>query len=121
METMWVDGRPELRWHSAPARIGAASSSVLLEVPRGCALPRHADSAEETVVVLSGTAEISLGDGAERVDAGGVALIPTDAPHQVSNAGDGALRFVAVYASADVVTTYEAVVQPPGERRQPVA
>jgi oxalate decarboxylase/phosphoglucose isomerase-like protein (cupin superfamily) len=53
------------------------------------------------------------------VGAGGSALVPECVPHEVRNAGDGPLRFVALYASSDVTTTYEQPVQPDGERERP--
>ena len=56
-------------------------------IARGCALPRHTDSAEEV-------------------------------PHQVRNAGEQQLRFVAVYAGTGVVTSYGQPVQPEGESEQ---
>ena len=39
-------------------------------------------------------------------------------PHEVRNAGDEVLRFVAVYAGNDVTTTYEREVQPAGSHEQ---
>ncbi len=120
LETQWVEGRPELTWRSTlgttPQGGAVASSTSLLEVPTGCALPRHTDSAEEHVVVVAGTAEVELDGETGRVRAGGVALVPKDVPHQVRNAGPEPLRFVAVYADVDVVTTYEHVVQPSGRK-----
>ena len=122
LSASWVDGRPDLHWRSAvgtsPGDGARASGTSLLEVDPGCALPRHTDSAEEVVVVVSGTAEVELEGESTTVAAGGVALIPQDAPHQVRNAGDDVLRFVAVYAGVDVVTTYEADVQPDGGRER---
>jgi hypothetical protein len=38
--------------------------------------------------------------------------------HAVHNAGRVWLRFVAVYASAEIVTTYEHEVQPDGSRER---
>lgn len=118
----WVEGRPDLRWRSTlgttPEGGARASSTSLLEVDPGCALPRHTDSAEEVVVVVQGTAEVEVDGERATVEAGGVALVPEDVPHQVANAGDELLRFVAVYASTDVVTRYEATVQPAGEAEQ---
>ncbi|HEX8086374.1 MAG TPA: cupin domain-containing protein [Solirubrobacteraceae bacterium] len=120
LEDQWVEGRPELRWRSTvgtdPEGGARSSGTSLLEVDPGCALPRHADSAEETVVVVSGVAEVTIAGESGRVEAGGVALVPKDVPHQVRSVGDEALRFVAVYAAAEVVTTYEDEVQPSGER-----
>jgi quercetin dioxygenase-like cupin family protein len=115
----WIDGRPDLRWRStvgtSPDGGARASGTSLLEVDAGCALPRHTDSAEEVVVVVAGTAEVEVAGETGRVPAGGVALVPEGVEHQVRNAGDEPLRFVAVYASTDVVTRYEAPVQPDGE------
>src|SRR5947209_18126512 len=114
----WQEDDPGARWRSAPGHSpssGAESSgSSLLEVEPGCRLPRHTDSAEETIVVLAGTAEVEVGDERCVVMAGGLALVPKCVPHQVRNAGDDVLRFAAVYAEPDVVTTYERAVQPDG-------
>jgi quercetin dioxygenase-like cupin family protein len=117
----WVEGDDSARWRSAGGAVGEGSGSSLLEVPRGCRLPRHTDSAEETIVVVDGVADVTVGDEQGQVPAGGVALVPECVPHEVRNAGDEPLRFVALYASADVVTTYDQPVQPGGEReREPL-
>ena len=114
----WVDGDESARWRSTSGHTGERSGSSLLEVPPGCRLPRHTDSAEETVVVIAGTAEVEVGGERTTVEAGGVALVPEDVPHEVRNAGDRDLRFAAVYASNDVVTRYEAPVRPDGDRER---
>ena len=116
----WVDGDEQARWRSGSGHAeeqGATTTGTsLLEVPEGCRLPRHTDSAEEVAVVIAGTAEIEVAGERARVGAGGVALVPKDLPHEVRNAGEGTLRFMAVYASTDVVTTYDVDVQPDGRR-----
>ena len=121
----WVEEEPGARWRSAsghgPSAGAQASGSSFLEVPEGCVLPLHTDSAEETMVVTAGRAAVSVGDERLAVAAGDVALIPADVPHEVRNAGDGLLRFVAVYAATDVVTRYEKPVEPEGAKeRRPV-
>jgi mannose-6-phosphate isomerase-like protein (cupin superfamily) len=120
LEEQWVEGRPDLRWRSTlgttPDGGAKEASTSLLEVAPGCALPRHTDSAEEHVVVVSGAAEVEVEGETARVGAGGVALVPECVPHQVRSVGSEPLRFVAVYAGVDVVTTYEEPVQPSGER-----
>jgi quercetin dioxygenase-like cupin family protein len=122
----WQDGDDSARWRSAtattPSRGARASGSSVLEVPPGCRLPWHTDSAEETIVVTAGVATVSVEGEQATVPAGGVALVPANAPHEVRNAGEEPLRFLAVYASPEVVTRYEEEVQPPGSReRRPVA
>jgi quercetin dioxygenase-like cupin family protein len=117
----WIEGDESARWRSASGPSGGASGSSLLEVEAGCRLPRHTDSAEETIVVVAGRARVTVGNETTEVAAGGVALVPECVPHEVRNAGDDTLRFVAVYAASDVTTTYEAPVQPDGERdRRPL-
>jgi quercetin dioxygenase-like cupin family protein len=122
----WVEGDESARWRSAaalgPGNGADESGASLLEVAAGCRLPRHTDSAEETIVVLEGRAEVEVDDKRELVERSGIALVPAYEPHSVRNAGDERLRFVALYASAEVVSTYEQPVEPSGERvRSPVA
>jgi quercetin dioxygenase-like cupin family protein len=114
----WVEGDSSARWRSATAHAGDASGSSILEIPAGCRLPRHTDSAEEVIVVIAGSAEVEVGGEVAPVPEGAVALVPADAPHEVRNAGRGPLRFAAVYAGADVVTRYAAEVQPDGSRER---
>jgi len=121
----WIEGDDAARWRSAsghgPDQGARSSGSSLLEVDPGKRLPRHTDSAEETIVVVSGKAAVTVESREEVVAAGQVAWVPANAPHEVRNAGVDVLRFAAVYASTDVVTTYESEVQPDGSReRRPV-
>jgi quercetin dioxygenase-like cupin family protein len=114
----WQDGDETARWRSGPGHSpssGAQSSgSSLLEVEPRRRLPRHTDSAEETIVVLAGTAEIQIGDEQGTVPAGGLAVVPRFVPHEVRNVGEDVLRFAAVYAEPSVITRYERDVQPEG-------
>jgi quercetin dioxygenase-like cupin family protein len=119
----WVEGVDGGRWRSTTAfgaSAGARESGCsLLEVEPESQLPRHTDSAEETIVVMEGVAGVTVGDAPEfRLTAGGVGLVPREVPHHVRNLGDGPLRFAAVYAAPEVVTTYEQPVQPAGERER---
>jgi quercetin dioxygenase-like cupin family protein len=111
----YVEGDDSARWRSAsghsPSTGSRASVSSIVEVPPGCGLPCHIDSAEETIVVLAGTAEVRIGDERETLATGGVAVVPENVPHEVRNANQELLRFVAVYASANVVTRYEVVAR----------
>ena len=121
----WIEGDETARWRSAaghgPASGAQSSGSSVIEVEPGCKLPRHTDSAEETIVVLAGSAEVQIDGETEHVAAGCLALVPADHLHEVRNAGSDVLRFAAVYADTDVVTTYRRPVQPDGAReRRPV-
>jgi mannose-6-phosphate isomerase-like protein (cupin superfamily) len=118
----YIEGDDTARWRSAPGHSPStgsrASGSSIIEVPARCRLPRHTDSAEETIVVLAGMAEVEVGTEHAEVLSGGLTVVPEDVPHQVRNTGDGTLRFVAAYAAPDVVTRYEHEVQPDGSRER---
>jgi len=121
----WVDGEPSARWRSAtgigPDDGARHSGSSLLEVEPGCRLPKHTDSAEETIVVVSGKAKVTVAKSDVALAKGDAVLIPADQPHVVRNDGGDTLRFFAIYAGTDVVTTYEADIEPGGERtRRPL-
>jgi quercetin dioxygenase-like cupin family protein len=121
----WLDGDATARWSSAtmtaPACGAQHSGSSVLEVEPGCRLPRHTDSVEETIIVLAGVADVTVGRRRAALPAGGVALVPSRVPHEVRNAGRETLRFLAMYAAAHVVTRYEAEVQPDGStEREPL-
>ena len=118
----WTEKDEAARWRSAsghgPSSGAQSSGSSVIEVERGRKLPMHTDSAEETIVVLAGTAEVEVGGETAKVAACGLALVPKNVMHEVRNAGDETLRFAAVYAEPDVVTTYVDPVQPDGSRER---
>ena len=118
----WIEGDETARWSSASvhgAGSGAdRSGSSILEVPPGNRLPRHTDSAEETIVVLSGAATIAVDGEEAELPAGGIAVVPEGSAHEVRNPGKTPLRFAAIYAEAEVTTTYERPVAPDGERER---
>lgn len=121
----WQEGDDTARWRSSaghgPSQGAQSSGSSILEVGPGDRLPRHIDSAEETIVVLAGTAEVHVGDEQGEVPTGGLAVVPKGVPHEVHSVGDQPLRFAAVYAEPHVVTRYEREVQPDGSaERRPV-
>jgi quercetin dioxygenase-like cupin family protein len=86
-----IDGDASARWRSAPGHSPStgsrASGSSIIEVPAGCRLPRHTDSAEETIVILAGSAEVEVGGERAAVSAGGVAVVPQDMPRACGPAG----------------------------------
>ncbi len=118
----WIDGDDAARWRSGsghqPSDGARASGSSPIEVEAGCKLPLHTDSAEETIVVVAGTAEVRVGGESALLGAGDLAVVPEGTPHEIRNAGADGLRFIAVYAAADVVTRYAEEVQPDGSRER---
>ncbi len=116
----WYEDDPAMRIRvTFPfyAATGAEGSAVVyFEIEPGRYLGTHTDSAEEIVLVLSGTVEATVGDERGRLSAGQAALIPAMAPHGVRNVGDETARCVGFFAGAEVVSTFDQPMMPFGQR-----
>jgi quercetin dioxygenase-like cupin family protein len=96
---------------------GAASTSVVyFELEPGEHTGMHTDSAEEIVLVLSGTAEAIVGDERGELNAGGLGLVPALVPHEVRNIGEDTLRVVGFFSSGIVVSVFDDPLMPAGRR-----
>lgn len=83
------------------------TAAVYVEVEPGCHLPTHTDSAEEVLLFLGGQAKVTVGDLEAEVAAGEMAVVPAMAPHSVYNVGDEPLRFVGIFSSNTVMSTFD--------------
>lgn len=100
------------------AATGNESSSVVyFEIEPGHCLGTHTDSAEEIVLILSGTVEASLGDETGQLSAGQAVLIPEMVPHGVRNIGDETARCVGFFSAAIVESTFDQPMMPLGRRQ----
>lgn len=96
---------------------GAASTAVVyIELDPGMHLGRHTDSAEEVLVVLEGEVEVVVGSERGRVRAGGVAVVPSMAPHDVISVGESTARVAGMFSSNTVVSRFDGVWEPMGTR-----
>ena len=64
------------------------------------------------MLVLEGTAEVSVGDERARLSAGGLALIPAGVPHEPINVGSDTLRCVGYLSSSTALHTWEVPLMP---------
>jgi quercetin dioxygenase-like cupin family protein len=117
--TVWQDSDPDVaRVHPAfPINIhtGAADSAVVyFEVEPGERLPRHTDSAEEILYIVTGEGEAEAGGEYVDVKAGDLAVIPAMVPHGVRNTGDETLRVVGFFSESKIVSTFAEPLQPLG-------
>jgi quercetin dioxygenase-like cupin family protein len=92
----------------------ANTAAVYVEVEPGCRLGSHTDSAEEILIFLQGTAEVTVGDVRGHVSAGDMAVVPSMVPHGIRNTGDETLRFVGFFSSNTVMSTFEEPLVPVG-------
>jgi quercetin dioxygenase-like cupin family protein len=121
---VWYENDPHMRWKASfpfsKATGNASSAVVYFEIEPGHSLGTHTDSAEEIVLVLSGTVEASLGDEHGTLTAGESALIPAMIPHGIRNVGREKARCVGFFAAATLVTTFDQIVMPFGVRAAPI-
>jgi quercetin dioxygenase-like cupin family protein len=98
------------------AATGTKNTAVVyFEVESGHRLGTHTDSAEELLLLLGGTAEVSVGDEQGQVSAGEMALVPAMVPHSVRNVGDETLRVVGFFSSSTVMATFDQPLVPMGQ------
>ncbi len=116
----WLDSDPSARWRlNVPLSemTGTESCSLIyFELDPGCRLPRHTDSAEEIVLVLAGSVLARVAERELQVGAGGVVVIPREAPHEIRNSGPAVLRAIGFFATASPVATFDEPVMPGGTR-----
>jgi quercetin dioxygenase-like cupin family protein len=98
------------------AATGTKNTAVVyFEVEPGHRLGTHTDSAEELLLLLGGTAEVSVGEEQGQVSAGEMALVPAMVPHSVRNVGDETLRVVGFFSSSTVMATFDQPLVPMGQ------
>ena len=66
--------------------------------------------------MLAGEGEAWVGDEANPVRAGDLAVVPALAPHGVRNTGETTLRVIGFFSSSTVMSTFEHGIGPEGEQ-----
>lgn len=116
----WYENDPTMRVKANfPFFVGSGTKNtavVYFELEPGHRLGTHTDSAEEILLILEGTAEVSLGDEKGRLSTGEMALVPAMEPHGLRNVGDETVRVVGFFSSNVVVSTFDQPVMPFNQR-----
>jgi quercetin dioxygenase-like cupin family protein len=94
----------------------ASTAMVYFELEPGKHLGNHRDSAEELLVVLSGEVEAVVGSERRRVAAGGMALVPPMALHDVVSVGSETAKVAGIFPSNTIVSIFEEGFSPSGAR-----
>ncbi len=97
--------------------IGAHGSknlaTVYFEIEPGDSLGRHTDSAEELLIILSGTASVEVGNETSSASEGAILLVPEMVPHNLTNTGKEKLKVLGVFGGANnIVATFDNIVLP---------
>jgi quercetin dioxygenase-like cupin family protein len=117
---VWYENDPTMRLKvNFPYFLGTGTKStavVYFEIEPGYKLGTHTDSAEEILLILEWTAEVSLGDEQGRLSAGEMALVPAMVPHGLRNVGEETVRVVGFFSSNVVVSTFDQPMMPFNQR-----
>ncbi len=116
----WYEDDPTMRVRfNFPFYVGSGTKNtavVYFELEPGYTLGTHTDSAEEILLILEGTAEVSVGDEQGRVSAGDMARGPAMVPHALGNVGEEVVRVVGFFSSNVVASTFDRPMMPIGRR-----
>ena len=89
------------------------SAAVYIELAPGDELGRHTDSAEETLLVLEGEVEATVGDENGKLAKGQLAVVPRMVPHNLKNVGQGTAKVLGFFGGANnIVATFDEVWLP---------
>src|SRR4028119_2393217 len=117
---VWAEEDSEIRFKLNPtisSESGTASTQLIyFTVEPGEQVGRHSHSAEETMLVLEGTVEQTIGDEQQHLSAGEVSFKPAGMSHDERNVGSETLRCVAYFSSAAILHTRGVPLVPPGCR-----
>lgn len=106
------DFRPSSRWAVLvdPAGDSAARvddiTLIVEEIAPGDRIPLHTHPISEVIVILEGSAEVTLGDDTRHVDSGTVVFIPAGTPHGTRNVGTAPIRLHAMFPSEQIGIQY---------------
>lgn len=84
---------------------GAPISAYIVNAPPGKGPPLHTHPYVEIAFALEGVATITIGNETREVQAGGIAVIPENTPHQFVNSGEKMLRYIGIHASPTFIQT----------------
>jgi quercetin dioxygenase-like cupin family protein len=81
------------------------------DIPPGGGIPLHFHNCEESVLIVSGRADVEIDGAVFSAEAGDVVWVASGLPHRFSNSAEGPLRIFWTYASARATRTLVATGQ----------
>lgn len=93
------------------------SATVYFELEPGDSLGTHTDSAEELLLILDGTVEVTIASERTVATPGTIALVPVMKPHDIRNTGNTKARILGFFGGANnIVATFDNGWLPGGAR-----
>lgn len=84
------------------------SAAVYIELNPGEELGTHTDSAEETLLILEGNVEVTIGKECCIVGKSNLAVVPEMIPHNLKNVGESKVKVIGFFGGANnIIATFE--------------
>lgn len=83
------------------------SCAVYFELAPGDHLGQHTDSAEEVLLILAGSVEVSVGEEKGQLSQGELAVVPIMVPHNLRNVGQETAKVLGFFGSPNIVATFD--------------
>lgn len=113
LQEHWGRNQADMRCRATFPLLGAMGTEntamVYFELEPGDQLGRHTDSAEEVLLILQGSVEVSVGQEQGQIAQGELALVPTMVPHNLRNIGQETAKVLGFFGSPNIVATFDAV------------
>ena len=116
----WYEEDPTMRvrfdFPLFAARGTRSTAVVYFELDPGCRLGTHVDSTEELLLILEGTAEVTVGEEQGQASVGEIAVVPAMVPHGLRNDGEEKVRVVGFFSSSTVDSVFDSPMMPINQR-----
>ena len=84
---------------------GAPISAYIVNAKPGQGPPLHTHPYVETIFMIEGRAQLTIGQETREVQTGAIAVVPANTPHRFVNSGDSVLRQIDIHASPKFIQT----------------
>ena len=98
--------RARFNWLLSAMNGAASTAAVYGELESDCRIMTHMDVAEEVLLILEGTVDLTVGDEQRQVSAGGIAVVPALVPHYFSNVGSSLVCYIGFFPCATVASIF---------------
>jgi quercetin dioxygenase-like cupin family protein len=93
------------------------SCTIYFAIPPGDRLGKHADTAEETQYILSGSGELLTDDGSQPIKPGDVFVLTEGTSHDLRNPGSENLCVLAFFSKPEVEQHWDVETWPPEDSK----
>ena len=121
LEQNWAKSDPDVAHRSGwplYAGTGAENTSITyFEIAPGKHIGRHTHDADESILLLDGTARAMVEEEEALASPFNIVHVPANTSHDVFNEGETTLKLVGFFSKATVVTIFEDVQMPDDSKK----